>query len=111
MHTSVVCRRIRGFTLAELVIVLAILGIIVVGVVYLGIGLGAGSTAGKAMFDETAEARAWAEGLQYDVVAVNCANMPEGSFVRCTVRVKEQSEPFALVCNVVSKSCGLAQRH
>lgn len=97
--------------MAELLIVLAILGVIAVIVAYIVVGFGAGSSTGKVMFDERTEARAWAEGLEYSVIAVNCANMPEGTFVRCTVRVKEQTEPFALMCNVVSKSCGLAQKH
>lgn len=114
MRTPVVGRsyeNTRGFTLVELLIVLSIFGVIGAIVMYLIAGRGGAASTTKAFFDHTTEARAWAEGLQYEVVAVNCANMPEDSFVRCSVRVREQAEPFALMCNTISKSCGLAQRH
>jgi prepilin-type N-terminal cleavage/methylation domain-containing protein len=108
IHARSNARHDRGFTLAELLIVLSAALITATFLFFFFAGFNGSPTATSAMFDETAAASAWAESLDYEVKAVNCANMPEQSrFVRCTVRVEEQSEPFALECSLVSKSCGL----
>jgi prepilin-type N-terminal cleavage/methylation domain-containing protein len=99
---------IRGLTLVELLIVLTMLGVLAALAGYGIFGfLGLGESA-SGIFDERAAARKWAEDLSYEVVAVNCNNAPRGLDVRCTVRVAERPEPFAILCNVGTKGCGMA---
>lgn len=98
-------RNSRGLTIIELLVVVVFLSLVGFGVYFGVVAREAAVPTTNAVFDYRAEARAWAEELTYEVVAVTCANIPEGMFVRCTVRVEGKEDLLALECSMVSKSC------
>jgi hypothetical protein len=98
-------RNSRGLTIIELLFVVGFFGLFSLSIYYFVVAREAAVPAANAVFDYRSAARAWAEELKYEVVAVSCANILEGGFVRCTVRVGGSQELVPVECSIISKSC------
>lgn len=91
----------RGFTLGEMFICMVMIGGISIAVLY-GIFKWVGSSPAA---NSTSKVEAWARSMNYTYQSSTCQVF--GIVSRCTVRVKEQSQPFSLDCNMASEQCSL----
>lgn len=91
----------RGLALWELLICMMMIGGIGIAVLFGLFKLVGSSPAANA----TTKVEAWAKNMNYTYQSSTCQVF--GIVSRCTVRVKEQSQPFSLDCNMVSEQCSL----